>query len=217
MFGSDSPAVVRSSRHHTMSVTSPKVQTIAAPVPLSGLGEVVTVDLDLGIEERRAHLRADEVLVRPLRVRHDRDAGGQQLGTGGLDRDGSGSVREREVDGVVRGLLVAILELGLRDRGAEVDVPQGRREGLVRLAALEVAQERELALPDRCRPRSCGRSGSSRRSGRAGGTAPRTASRPLSVSRSHSSMKLRRLIGSWSAARQDLLSPPSNGGVKSGS
>lgn len=37
------------------------------------------------------------------------------------------------------------------------------------------------------------------------------------VSWSHSSMKLRREIGSWSAAFDDLPSPPSNGGVKSGS
>lgn len=36
MFGSDSLSVVRSSRHQMMSVTSPKVQTMAAPVPLSG-------------------------------------------------------------------------------------------------------------------------------------------------------------------------------------
>ena len=37
------------------------------------------------------------------------------------------------------------------------------------------------------------------------------------VSVSHSSMKLRRLIGIWSAALLDLLSPPSYGGVKSAS
>ena len=37
------------------------------------------------------------------------------------------------------------------------------------------------------------------------------------VSSSHSSMKLRRLIGTWSAALLLLLSPPENGGVKSGS
>lgn len=37
------------------------------------------------------------------------------------------------------------------------------------------------------------------------------------VRRSHSSMKLRRDTGSWSAAFEDLPSPPSNGGVKSGS
>lgn len=36
MFGRESPVVVRISRHQMMSVTSPKVHTIAAPVPLSG-------------------------------------------------------------------------------------------------------------------------------------------------------------------------------------
>ena len=39
----------------------------------------------------------------------------------------------------------------------------------------------------------------------------------MRVSRSHSSIKLRRDIGSWFAALEDLLSPPSCGGVKSGS
>ena len=34
------------------------------------------------------------------------------------------------------------------------------------------------------------------------------------VSCSHSSMKLRREIGSWFAAFEDLLEPPSCGGVK---
>ena len=37
------------------------------------------------------------------------------------------------------------------------------------------------------------------------------------VSRSHSSMKLRRLIGIWSAAFTLLPSAPSKGGVKAGS
>ncbi len=37
------------------------------------------------------------------------------------------------------------------------------------------------------------------------------------VSFSHSSMKLRREIGTWFAALEDLFEPPSIGGVKSGS
>ena len=50
---------------------------------------------------------------------------------------------------MVGGWLLAVLELRLRDRRAEIDVPQGRRERLVRLAALDVAQEGELARAHR--------------------------------------------------------------------
>ena len=50
---------------------------------------------------------------------------------------------------MVGGRLLAVFELGLRDRGAEVDVPQRRRHRLERLAALEVAQECELRRADR--------------------------------------------------------------------
>jgi hypothetical protein len=99
-----------------------------------------------------------------------------------------------EGETVIRRLLFAILELGLGDRGAEVDVPQRRRERLIRLAALEVAQERELARADgvvrdrAVRLRPVDRSPSWRK----------TASNAFSsssVSSSHSSMKLRRLMG----------------------
>ena len=49
-----------------------------------------------------------------------------------------------ERDAVVCGRLLLVLEFGLRDSGAEGDVPQRRSVGLVRLAPLEVAQERTL-------------------------------------------------------------------------
>ncbi len=52
-----------------------------------------------------------------------------------------------EGDLVVRPGHVAVLHLGLRDGGALVDVVQRRRVLLVRLAAGQVVQERQLADP----------------------------------------------------------------------
>ena len=52
--------------------------------------------------------------------------------------------RRLEREAVVRAGPLAVLELGLRHGGAEGDVPQRRRLGLVRLAARELAQERLL-------------------------------------------------------------------------
>ena len=50
----------------------------------------------------------------------------------------------READAMVGARLLAILELGLRDGGAEIDVPERRRLELIREPALEEAQERQL-------------------------------------------------------------------------
>src|SRR5436189_234289 len=80
------------------------------------------------------------------------DDGRDQLRPGRLDED-----RLRPVEGdpvVVAGVLTR-LQLGLRDRGLERDVPQGGRLLEVRLAAAEVAQER--ALGDGLRLRTDGR------------------------------------------------------------
>ena len=49
-----------------------------------------------------------------------------------------------EPDAMVRAGLLAILELGLGDRGAEVDVPQHGRFGLIGLAPRQIAQEPAL-------------------------------------------------------------------------
>jgi hypothetical protein len=53
-------------------------------------------------------------------------------------------LRPAESDPVVRPGLLAILELRLRDRRAEIDVPQCRRLELIRDASLEEAQEGRL-------------------------------------------------------------------------
>ena len=117
---------------------------------LVGLSEGVREHGHLDVEDRGAHGRAEERLVPVVvRVGHERDARGEQFGTRRLDVDVARAVALVERDAVVRGLLVAVLELGLRDRRAEVDVPQRGRERLVRLAALEVLEERALARADR--------------------------------------------------------------------
>ena len=54
------------------------------------------------------------------------------------------AVDAAEADRVVRARQLAVLELGLRDRRAEVDVPERGRLRLVRLAPREHAQERTL-------------------------------------------------------------------------
>jgi len=87
-------------------------------------------------EERRDHLLAEE---RPVpfivRVRNERNAGGNQLGAGRVDLD-EAALRPRETDAVVGARELAVLELGLCNRGLEVDVPKRRRLGLIRETVL---------------------------------------------------------------------------------
>ena len=78
---------------------------------------------------------------------HERDAGGDQLGAGRVDPDRG--VRALEADLVVGAGDLAVLQLGLGDRGAEVDVPQGGRLGPVGQVTMEQAQEAALAGLDR--------------------------------------------------------------------
>jgi len=113
----------------------------------------VGLDLDLDAEQRRADGVAEELLVAlVVGVGDEGDASRDQLGPGGLDVDGV-AVGQAERDAVVGTGHLAILELGLGDGRAEVDVPEDRSVGLVGLAAGEVAQEGALgdlarALPD---------------------------------------------------------------------
>jgi hypothetical protein len=95
-------------------------------------------------EERRHHLGPEERLV-PLVVWmcDERDARRHELRPRGLDLHGA-AVRPPEPQPVIRARLLAILELGLGDRGAEVDVPQRRRFELVDDAACQQPQERGL-------------------------------------------------------------------------
>ena len=117
---------------------------------LLGVGQRVGADLDLDAEQRRAHRRAEQRLVAlVVGVGDEGDAGRDQLGPGGLDEDRLAVVGAAERDAVVGAGHLAVLELGLGDRGAEVDVPQHRRLGLVGLAPRQVAQERPLGDPPR--------------------------------------------------------------------
>ena len=112
------------------------------------LRQVVRDDGNLDVEERGADRGAEQRLVAlVVGMRDQRDAGGQQLRPGRLDEDGAVCAVERHA--VVGARLLAVLQLGLRHRGAEGDVPQGRSERLVRLAALDVAEERQLGGVDR--------------------------------------------------------------------
>jgi Arc/MetJ family transcription regulator len=69
-------------------------------------------------------------------MRDERDARGNQLGACGFDEDRF-AVGPFESNPVIRARHLAILELGLRDGGFEVHVPQRRRFHLIREALLQ--------------------------------------------------------------------------------
>ena len=129
---------------------SPKVQIIAMPLPFSGsasgCARTGTRTPNSGVIDLVAEQRLIALIVR---MRDERDAGRNQLGTRRFDLDAprrgrSTAPREREPDAVVRAGELAILELRLRHGGLEVDVPQRRRLDLVRQAAAQQTQERHL-------------------------------------------------------------------------
>ena len=174
------------------------------------LGGVVGEDRHLDAEQRRADGGAEQVLVAlVVRVRDERDAGGDQLGAGGLDVDRSVGVVVR--DPVVGAGVVAGLELGLGDGGLVGDVPQRRGVLLVGLAAGDVAQERALARRSATPRRSSCTSGSSRPTAPACARGCSNTFSSSTTSSLHRSMKLRRLIDTW------RFGSGSAGGVKSGS
>ena len=127
---------------------------------LFGIGERVRKHRHPHAEQRRLHFCPEQRLIpRIVGVRDQGHAGRDQLGPGRVDLDegraeaGHGT-SELERDAVVRRRHLAILELGLRHRGLEVDVPQRRRFHLVGQSAIEMVQKRELrdalrALADR--------------------------------------------------------------------
>ena len=116
---------------------------------LVGRCEVVRHHRHLDIEQWGAHVAAKERLVTLIiGVRDKGDACGQELGTRRLDEDRL--VRAGRLDEVGRGGkgeavicagTLAVFKFGLRNGGAERDVPQRRRFCLVGLAARKVAQE----------------------------------------------------------------------------
>ncbi len=120
--------------------------------PLLGIGELVCDDRDLDVEERRANVRAEEGLVaRVVRMGDEGDARGDQLGSRRLDVDRFAVVGAAEADAVVRTRPLAILELGLRDRRLEVDVPQRGRLGKVGVTVAQQPEERSLRRAARLR------------------------------------------------------------------
>ena len=112
---------------------------------LFGIGEMVGEDRHFDAEHRRAHRRAEQRLV--AIVVGMRDSATHAASSSGRVVSMSRSlaaVGAVERERVIRAGPLFVFEFGLRDRGAEGDVPEARRFGLVRLAAGEVAQERAL-------------------------------------------------------------------------
>ncbi len=109
------------------------------------IGQRVRLDRHLHPEQRRHDFSPEERLVScVIRMRHERHARRDQLGTRGLDGDRTRTIGFLEIDPVVRRWLLAILELGLRHRRAKVHVPQRRRFRLIRELLRQVAQEHHL-------------------------------------------------------------------------
>ena len=115
---------------------------------LLGVGQLVGDHRHPHAEQRRGDLGAEQ---RPVAlvvgVGHQGHAGGQQLGPGGLDLHAAVGVDPGEAQAVVGAGPLPVLELGLADRGAEVDVPQGGGGALDDLAPAGEAQEAPLGHP----------------------------------------------------------------------
>ena len=119
---------------------------------------MVRPDRHAHAEERRDDITAEERLVsRIVRMRDQRDARRDQLRARGFDFQEPSALGLREPDAMIGAGLLAILELRLRDRRPEVDVPQGRRLELIRQVPLQQAQKRQLR--DALRPPIDGRVG----------------------------------------------------------
>ena len=200
-----------SSRHHTTSVVSPKVQIIAMPEPFSGSASVVREHRHRHAEQRRRHRGAEPVPVAlVVRVRDQRHARRDQLGARGLDDDVGRAVDAVERDRVIRAGQLAVLQLRLRDRGAVVDVPERRAPPAGTPRPGTGCAGTPAATPAASARRSSCTSSTSRPRARGSATAPRTSSRPRRRACSQRSTKLCRLIG---IARFSGFS----GGVNSGS
>ncbi len=104
-------------------------------------------------EQRREHLVADELRVAlVVGVGEQGDAGGDQLRAGGLDERVRAAVDGAEAHAMHRARALAVLELGLRDGGLEVDVPERGRLELVGLAARQQPEKGPLRDAPRERP-----------------------------------------------------------------
>ena len=203
-----------SSRHQTTSVTSPKVHTMAAPVPLSGWANGWATTGHGCPEQRRRHGGADQGRVAFVGgVDDDGDAGRQELGPGRVDEEVL-ATWAMENESVVGPRAFPFHQFGLGHRSTEIDVPQRRRFGRIGLAPAQEAQERQLRdaaglFPDRRVERAP--------VDRKAEVTPNTSSKARSssaVSRSQSSTKFGRLMATGSCP---LARPPSAGGTKPGS
>ncbi len=112
------------------------MQIMAMPEPLSGSASSWASTGTRTANSGRQHLGAEKGLVALVGGMGDQgDAGRDELGPGRLDLDGRAvSVGLGEAQPVVEARVLLVDELGLGDRGAEVDVPQRRRLLAVGLA-----------------------------------------------------------------------------------
>ena len=105
------------------------------PRSLFRIGEVMRLHGHSDAEDRRDDVGTEDRLVAlVVRMRHERDARRDELRARRLDLYEL-AVRPRETDAMISARLLAILELGLRDGGTEIHVPQGRRLELIGEAA----------------------------------------------------------------------------------
>ena len=108
------------------------------------LCQVVREDGNLNVKQWGTYGTAEQRLVALIGgVRYQRHTGGKQFRPGGVNLN-QATIGLGKCDPVVRPGLLAVLKLSLSNSGAERDVPQRRSEVLIRLAPLEVVQERQL-------------------------------------------------------------------------
>src|SRR4029450_10127864 len=94
--------------------------------PLFGIGKLVRPHRHTRAKERRQYVFAEQRLVYlVIRVRDEGGACRKQLRARRFDLDRS-TIGAVEPQAVVSAFTLAILELGLSDRGAKIDIPQGR-------------------------------------------------------------------------------------------
>ena len=137
-----------SSRHQVTSVMSPNVQIIAMPLPFSGSASACA---RTGTGTPNSGVVTSVPKSGLYRSSSGCATSATQAGisSGRVVSISIGRRRRarREANPVIGARLLAILELRLRHRGAEVHVPQRRRLELIRDAALQQPQERRLRHP----------------------------------------------------------------------
>jgi hypothetical protein len=115
---------------------------------LRWIGKLARKDRHGHLEQRCHRVLAEQVLVaRVVWVRRDADASRKQLGPRGGNDKRAVAALHAELDVMVRARALPIFDLRLCDGGLEVDVPHGRRPGLVGHALLEQIEKRALRDP----------------------------------------------------------------------